>query len=163
MTSRTSRSAPASKKAEKAARATSKSKAPVTALKTQRKAPEKKQPASRKKAPIAWNEQPPRYHHSWSDHYSMQERMELAVAEDGMTPLQFFQSVINDPDASVYAKMEAARSAAPYVHKKQPTAIELPPQKRTNPIMRVPLVASMAEWEKIAQESQSKLKEQVRK
>lgn len=46
------------------------------------------------------------------------------LAEHGVTPLEFLLSVVHDPTAHMDYRLEAARSAMPYVHRKMPIAIE---------------------------------------
>jgi len=50
-------------------------------------------------------------------------RMQLAERE-GIEPLQFLMSVMRDPKASLDYQLEAAKIAAPYLHRKMPISIE---------------------------------------
>lgn len=53
------------------------------------------------------------------------EKQRQALAERaGITPLEFLISVMRDPKASMDYKVEAAKIAAPYMHRKMPIAIE---------------------------------------
>ena len=55
---------------------------------------------------------------------SDEQRKALADQNDGLTPLQFFLSLLRDMDTPMEHKLEAARIAAPYMHRKMPLAIE---------------------------------------
>ncbi len=53
---------------------------------------------------------------------------ELAAALEAsgaMSPLDFFVCVVHDERVSVEARLLAARSAAPYVHRRKPQAMEI--------------------------------------
>ena len=50
-----------------------------------------------------------------------------AVESTGVTPLQFILSTMRDPNQPIEIRIDAAKSAAPYVHSKMPTAIVTPP------------------------------------
>lgn len=50
-------------------------------------------------------------------------RIKLAN-EYGITPLEFCMSVIRDPKAKEYFKMEAVKVAMPYMHQKKPIQLE---------------------------------------
>jgi len=47
-----------------------------------------------------------------------------AIAESGLTPLDYLLSVYRDKSKPDNERLDAAKGAAPYVHRKQPTAIE---------------------------------------
>jgi len=51
------------------------------------------------------------------------ERRDLA-ARTGITPLEFLMSVLRDPNAKFIYKVECAKVAAPYMHRRMPIAIE---------------------------------------
>ena len=51
------------------------------------------------------------------------ERQELAQRM-GITPLEFLMSILRDPTAKFHEKLDAAKAAAPYMHRKMPIAIE---------------------------------------
>lgn len=51
-------------------------------------------------------------------------RKQLAEANDGITPLQFFLSLLRDPKTPIEYKIRAAKEAAPYMHRKMPISIE---------------------------------------
>ena len=54
------------------------------------------------------------------------ERARIALEKRmGITPLEFLLQVLRDPKTSIVHKLDAARIAAPYMHKKMPTAIEV--------------------------------------
>lgn len=42
----------------------------------------------------------------------------------GITPLEFLMSILRDPKAKFYEKLDAAKAAAPYMHRKMPIAVE---------------------------------------
>lgn len=47
-----------------------------------------------------------------------------AVADSGLTPLDFLLCVLRDDSQDVRVRIEAARAAAPYAHKRMPVAAE---------------------------------------
>jgi hypothetical protein len=59
------------------------------------------------------------------------KELEKAVAEmpstlgDGLLPLDYMLAVMRDQKADDSMRLEAAKSAAPYVHKKQPADVNL--------------------------------------
>ncbi len=42
----------------------------------------------------------------------------------GITPLEFLMSIVRDPKAKFYQKLDAVKTAAPYMHRKMPIALE---------------------------------------
>jgi hypothetical protein len=46
------------------------------------------------------------------------EAQAVAIEKSGLTPLDYMLTVLRDPNAESELRMEAARSAAPYVHPK---------------------------------------------
>lgn len=46
------------------------------------------------------------------------------LAANGLTPLEFLLSVVHDPTAHMDYRIDAAKGAMPYVHRKMPIAIE---------------------------------------
>jgi len=50
------------------------------------------------------------------------------VAETGLTPLDYLISIYRDETVPRDERIDAAKSAAPYVHSKMPTAIVTPPK-----------------------------------
>lgn len=44
--------------------------------------------------------------------------VQQAVAESGITPLDYMLQIMRDPLAEGYRRLDAAKSAAPYVHAK---------------------------------------------
>lgn len=51
------------------------------------------------------------------------QRMEMAKRH-GITPLDFLMSILRDPNATLDDKIDAAKAAAPYMHRKQPIGID---------------------------------------
>jgi hypothetical protein len=49
---------------------------------------------------------------------------EKVVQWQGITPAEFFQQVMQDTTQDLGVRLEAARAASPYVHRKQPEAHE---------------------------------------
>ncbi len=53
------------------------------------------------------------------------ETLEAMIKAEGKkTPIEFLLDVMHNPNNNPMLRIEAARTAAPYVHKKMPTAIE---------------------------------------
>ena len=50
-----------------------------------------------------------------------------AVTKSGITPLDYMLQVLRDENNAKDLRLDAAKSAAPYVHSKLPTAIVTPP------------------------------------
>ena len=59
------------------------------------------------------------------DQLTVDDRRELAEL-NGITPLQFLMSVMLDPLRYMDTRIDAAKAALPYFHRKMPVAIELP-------------------------------------
>jgi hypothetical protein len=57
-------------------------------------------------------------------HNKLQAGQAIAVKWLGMTPAEYLESVVCDPTADPKLRIDAARAASPYVHKKQPEALE---------------------------------------
>ena len=53
-----------------------------------------------------------------------EQRKKLAEMTDGITPLYLLISIARDEDEDMATRIEAAKVAAPYLHKKMPIAIE---------------------------------------
>lgn len=51
------------------------------------------------------------------------ERQELAQRM-GITPLEFLMSILRDPKAKLHEKLDAAKAAAPYMHRRMPIGID---------------------------------------
>ena len=47
-----------------------------------------------------------------------------AVKSSGITPLEFLLSVMRDENESLTTRIDVAKAAAPYIHRKMPLAIE---------------------------------------
>ncbi len=50
-----------------------------------------------------------------------------AIAKEGITPLDYMLKILRDESAETSDRIDAAKSAAPYIHSKMPTALLLPP------------------------------------
>lgn len=55
-----------------------------------------------------------------------EERRLLAEDANGLTPLQFLLSVMRDEAYDIPERIDAAKAAAPYIHRRMPIAIEGP-------------------------------------
>lgn len=58
--------------------------------------------------------------------YALDEMMRRELAQTGMTPLEFLLSVMYDPNAKLELRLDAAKAAAPFMHRKMPVAVEEP-------------------------------------
>ena len=65
---------------------------------------------------------------AYKDLLTGEDRARIA-AEAGCTPLQFLLSVMLDQKHSIDCRVDAAKTAAPYMHRKMPIAIEMPGAK----------------------------------
>ena len=82
----------------------------------------------------------------------LKQLLAVAVGQTGQTPAQFMQEIMQDQTQPVELRLQAARDLAPYVHKKQPVAVEvdtggIPPL--------VVIVSPMTKTRQIAINSQS--------
>jgi len=55
---------------------------------------------------------------------SVQREAEEEAEQTGESPLMFLLRVMRDEDQEMSRRIDAARSAAPYIHRKQPTELE---------------------------------------
>lgn len=62
----------------------------------------------------------------YRDVLTIEERVRMAT-EAGCTPLQFMISIMLDPTHPMADRLDMAKAAAPYMHRKMPIAVELPP------------------------------------
>ena len=51
-------------------------------------------------------------------------QVRMAIASSNLTPLEFMIAVIRNDHLPIPMRMEAARQAAPYLHRKMPTEVE---------------------------------------
>src|ERR1700737_3556456 len=57
--------------------------------------------------------------------YELTEKQRTEMAErHGIMPLDFFMSTMRDESARIGDRLEAAKLAAPYLHRKMPIAVE---------------------------------------
>src|SRR6266496_5882082 len=57
--------------------------------------------------------------------YELTEKQRTEMAErHGITPLDFLMSIMRDESARIGERLEAAKLAAPYLHRKMPIAVE---------------------------------------
>lgn len=56
---------------------------------------------------------------------TLAERQKLLEENDWLTPLRFLMSVMLCEDNSLDVRMDAAKAALPYIHRKMPQAVEL--------------------------------------
>lgn len=52
------------------------------------------------------------------------EQLTVQAISEGIMPLEFFLSVLRNPEMPLGFRFEAGKAAAPYVHRKMPIAIE---------------------------------------
>lgn len=81
------------------------------------------------------------------------------------TPLEFLLTVMTNSRVALGYRLDAAKAAAPYVHKKMPVQIEHGGEIGHNHrggVMVVPAVESTQDWATRASAAQRKLKEEVR-
>lgn len=93
------------------------------------------------------------------------DKMMVEILRGKKTPLEFFLTLLGADGVPTALRIEAAKAAAPYVHKKQPTALELTGNVDVNHrggVMVVPAPQSNEEWEKRTAEAQASLKEEVK-
>ncbi len=76
---------------------------------------------------------------------------------DTFTPLEYMLDIMNNPAQPASRRLEAARAAAPYVHRKMPQEVLLPRNANGGGIIMVPDDADEASWAAAAKEQQDKL------
>lgn len=66
-----------------------------------------------------------------------------AIEQSGLTPLDYMLSVMRDTENPTDVRIDAAKSAAPYVHSKMPTAVEMsgPDGKAIQHVTKIELIA----------------------
>lgn len=55
----------------------------------------------------------------------LKEQLAAGLVQKGISPLQFMQNVMEDPNMPFAFKMDAAKNMFPYVHRKMPVAVEV--------------------------------------
>lgn len=55
----------------------------------------------------------------------MKEQIAAGLVRQGITPLEFFQNVLEAENMPLSFKMDAAKQMFPYVHRKMPVAVEM--------------------------------------
>lgn len=73
-----------------------------------------------------------------------EERLEL-VRKYKVTPLQFLLSVMSDENEPMDERIDAAKAAAPYMHKKMPIGIEVNPAFGAGTLINADALAGMRE------------------
>jgi hypothetical protein len=92
----------------------------------------------------------------------------LAAAEEfaakyDLQPLDYMFMVINDENVGRQLRLEAAKAAAPYVHMKMPTRLDVHSTgEQSQAVMFVPYFSSEKEWELAASSAQAQLKKEVK-
>lgn len=80
------------------------------------------------------------------------------------TPLEFLLALLTNEKADLGLRMEAAKAALPYCHKKMPTDVNVENPSGTGiagGVMLVPPTEDLASWSVRAAEAQKELKKQV--
>lgn len=54
-----------------------------------------------------------------------QEALRSGVINSGLTPLEFFKQIYENEGMLLEDRLEAAKAAAPYIHQKMPTKIDM--------------------------------------
>ena len=67
----------------------------------------------------------PRSHRAHKARLTDQQRQQLAVMAGGITPLEFFASILRDPSETMGNRIFAAKELMPYMHRKLPVAVEV--------------------------------------
>lgn len=91
--------------------------------------------------------------------FSEAQRLSYAL-EFGITPLQFLGSIVRDESQPTDLRIEAAKAAAPYVHRKLAPILEdiaSGGQITKRGVLLLPADASEDEWKRMAAEHQSKI------
>lgn len=92
----------------------------------------------------------------------VREALTKKAVTEGKLPLEFFLEVMRNPKVAMYLRLDAAKAAAPYLHKKQPVAVSVSGNVQHSGVMLVPAAQSLEDWEKATQKAQLRLKEEVR-
>lgn len=94
---------------------------------------------------------------------------ELALAriiKDKKTPLDFLLATMESTQVPFTFRIDAAKAAAPYVHKRMPNAVEVSGNlgvTHRGGVMIVPATpGSIEDWSKQSAKAQAKLKEEVK-
>ena len=87
-----------------------------------------------------------------------------AAISEGMMPLEFFLLNMRNPKVPLGYRIECAKAAAPYVHKRMPQEVAV--EAKVNHVhrggvMEVPPIEAPASWEQRAAASQAALKREV--
>lgn len=87
------------------------------------------------------------------------------MIKDKKTPLEFLLGVMESTKMPIPFRLDAAKAAAPYVHKKMPVNLEVGgslTHTHRGGVMIVPAVESNESWAERAAGAQARLKEEVR-
>jgi hypothetical protein len=89
------------------------------------------------------------------------------ILKDKTTPLDFLLTTMSSAKVPFALRIDAAKAAAPYVHKRMPQAVEVSGGvgvTHKGGVMIVPATpGSVEEWSKASAQAQAKLKEEVKK
>lgn len=89
---------------------------------------------------------------------------EEIASQFDLTPLEYLMSIVNNTKCGHTVRIDAAKAAAPYIHMKMPSRIDVqaPPGSVPGGVMLVPYFTSDKEWSLAASKSQEDLKKEVR-
>lgn len=103
---------------------------------------------------------------------SKNRRTQMALAEVEAlikkqdTPLAFLLEVQNTPRIPLAYRLDAAKAAAPYIHKRMPQAVEVSggmELAHKGGVMIVPATETVGDWAAKSAKAQAELKEEVKK
>lgn len=89
----------------------------------------------------------------------------VKIIKDKKTPLDFLLTLMQNAKVPLPFRLDAAKAAAPYVHKRMPQHVEVSGDVNHNHrggVMIVPATESADAWATRAADAQARLKEEVR-